>query len=85
MICYRLATPPPCTQFVCDITDKNPVGKCLNQTRFCDGYADCIDATDEPANRCNYTSTSTISTSTSETTTTGPSGTTYRKTSTVCL
>lgn len=65
---YRLATPPPCTQFVCDVTNKNPVGKCLNETRVCDGFADCVDTTDESNDRCNYTSTPPVSTSTSETT-----------------
>lgn len=73
-ICPHLATPPPCTQFVCDVTKKNPVGKCLNETHVCDGYADCIDATDESNERCSYTTTSLTSTSTTIRTTEGPSG-----------
>ncbi|CAF3508414.1 unnamed protein product [Didymodactylos carnosus] len=53
---------PPCTEFTCDITENNPIGKCLNKTRLCDGHADCIDKTDEPEGLCKYSSTSTKST-----------------------
>ena len=54
---HYIATSPPCAQFVCDLTNKNPIGKCLNLTRVCDGYPDCIDKTDEPEDLCNYTTT----------------------------
>ncbi|CAF4315381.1 unnamed protein product [Rotaria sp. Silwood2] len=50
-----MPTPPPCSQFKCDVTKRNPIGKCLNLTRICDGYPDCVDKTDEPEDLCNYT------------------------------
>ncbi|CAF0996864.1 unnamed protein product [Rotaria sordida] len=50
-----MPTPRPCTQFKCDATKRNPTGKCLNLTRVCDGYPDCVDETDEPEDLCKYT------------------------------
>ncbi|CAF3360715.1 unnamed protein product [Rotaria sp. Silwood1] len=67
-----MPTPPPCTQFKCDATKRNPIGKCLNLTRVCDGYADCVDKTDEPERLCNYTTTQVTSKPSLTTTTTVP-------------
>lgn len=58
----RIATPPPCSQFVCDRSSKNPTGKCLNLTRVCDRFPDCIDMTDESNELCNYTTTVQVTT-----------------------
>jgi len=41
------------------VTSTNPIGKCLNRTRVCDDYPDCIDKSDEPEGLCNYTTTTT--------------------------
>ena len=71
----HVATPPPCTEFTCDVTRANPIGKCLNNTRVCDGYADCVDKTDEGKDHCNYTTTQ--KTSQASSTTAAPEGTTF--------
>ncbi|CAF2003035.1 unnamed protein product [Rotaria magnacalcarata] len=61
-----MPTPPPCTEFTCDVTIANPIGKCVNHTHVCDGYPDCVDKTDEGKDHCNYTTTKKISQATSE-------------------
>ncbi|CAF3426792.1 unnamed protein product [Rotaria socialis] len=61
-----MPTPPPCTEFICDVNSVNPIGKCLNHTHVCDGYPDCVDKTDEGKDHCNYTTTKKTSHVTSE-------------------
>lgn len=67
-------TPPPCTEFICDVTSEKPSGTCLNKTRVCDGYPDCYDKSDESSVNCNYTTTMKPTTQTTPRTTTTPEG-----------